>query len=58
MKDRIAQIQALLSLLQNEVSHVEQVSEFRALSGLELPDIICDVVDLLMPELEPYEVAL
>jgi hypothetical protein len=58
MKDTITQIQALLSQLQNEVSQVEQVSEFRALSGLELPDIICNVVDWLMPELKPYEVAL
>ena len=24
---------------------------------MELPDIICDVVDLLMPDLKPYEIS-
>jgi hypothetical protein len=58
MRDRIEQIRVLLSQLESEASQAEQAGEFRALSGLELPDIICDVVDLLMPELKPYEVAL
>jgi hypothetical protein len=58
MKERFEQIRHLLSQLESEASQAEQASEFRALSGLELPDIICDVVDLLMPELKPYEVAL
>lgn len=58
MRERIEQIKQLLSQLENEASQAEQAGEFRALSGLELPDIICDVVDLLMPELKPYEVAL
>jgi hypothetical protein len=58
MRKRIEQIRQLLSQLESEASHAEQAGEFRALSGLELPDIICDVVDLLMPELKPYEVAL
>jgi hypothetical protein len=56
MRDTITQIQALLSQLQGEVSQAEQVSESRALPRLDLQDI-CDVVDLLMPELKPYEVA-
>jgi hypothetical protein len=58
MRERIEQIRQLLSQLENEASQAEQAGEFRALSGLELPDIICDVVDLLMPELKPYEVSL
>jgi hypothetical protein len=57
MSDTIQQIRALLSELEGAVTRAEQVAEFRALSGLELPDIIADVVDLLMPELRPYEVA-
>ncbi len=32
-------------------------TEQRAFSGLELPDIICDVIDPLMPELKPYELS-
>jgi len=55
MKERIDQIRTLLSQLESEASRVEQEGEFRALSGLELPDVICDVVDLLMPGLRPYE---
>src|SRR5207253_135172 len=51
MKERIDQIRTLLSDLESEASRVEQAGDFRALSGLELPDIICDVVDLLMPGL-------
>jgi hypothetical protein len=58
MRDTISQIKTLLLQLESEGTHVEQASEFRSLSGLELPDIMCDVVDLLMPELKPYEVAL
>jgi hypothetical protein len=55
MKEQIDQVRALLTQLEAEVSQAEKASEFRALSGLELPDIICDVVDLLMPDLKPYE---
>ncbi len=57
MSNTIQQIRALLSELEGEVDQAEHVAEFRALSGLELPDIIADAVDLLMPELKPYEMA-
>ncbi len=57
MRERIERIRQLLSQLENEASQAEQAAEFRALSGLELPDIIADVVDLLMPELTPYALA-
>lgn len=56
MSETIQQIRTLLTELESEVDRAEHVAEFRALSGLELPDIIADVVDLLMPELRPYEV--
>jgi hypothetical protein len=57
MKEIIAEIRTLLSRLEGEANQSETAAEFRALSGLELPDIICDVVDLLMPELKPYELS-
>jgi DNA-directed RNA polymerase subunit RPC12/RpoP len=57
MKEKIEGIRQLLSQLENDASQVESAAEFRALSGLELPDIIADVVDLLMPELTPYAFA-
>lgn len=55
MKPIIAQMRGLLSQLEDEAERVDEAAAFRALSGLELPDIICDVVDLLLPELKPYE---
>ncbi len=58
MNQTINEISALLSKLESELAQAERTNEFRALSGLELPDIIGDIVDLLMPELKPYEVAL
>jgi len=57
MSETIQQIRSLLTELESEVGRAEHVAEFRALSGLELPDIIADVVDLLIPELRPYEAA-
>jgi hypothetical protein len=58
MKKTIAEIRGLLSRLEDEAARSDKTTKFRALSGLELPDIICDVVDLLVPELKPYEAAL
>jgi hypothetical protein len=58
MKDIIAEIGALLSRLEDEATRSDKATKSRALSGLELPDIMCDVVDLLMPELKPYEAVL
>jgi hypothetical protein len=57
MLEKIDQIRGLLSELEGDASQVERAADFRALSGLELPDIIADVVDLLMPELTPYAFA-
>jgi 5-methylcytosine-specific restriction endonuclease McrA len=55
MKETISRIQSLLGELEREATQANQAAELRGLSGLELPDIIRDVVDLLMPELKPYE---
>lgn len=57
MSEKIDQIRALLSELESEAAQEHGAAKFRAFSGLELPDIICDVVDLLMPELKPYELS-
>jgi hypothetical protein len=57
MKETIDQIRGLLSDLESEAHRSEQAAEYRGLSGLELPDIMRDVVDLLLPELSPYEAA-
>lgn len=57
MSEKIDQIRALLSELESEAAQEDEAAKFRAFSGLELPDIICDVVDLLMPELKPYELS-
>jgi hypothetical protein len=58
MKDKLSQIRSLLDELEDETGTAEGVAAIRAFSGLELPDIICDVVDLLMPELRPFEAAI
>jgi len=58
MNETIDQIRGLLSKLETEASEGAESAELRTFTGLELPDILCDVVDLLMPELKPYESAL
>jgi hypothetical protein len=58
MKEIIEQIRTLLTSLEQAATQADQATEFRALSGLELPDIICDVIDLLMPELRPLDASL
>jgi hypothetical protein len=50
MIEAIQQIRLLLEQLETSAVQADKASEFRAYSGLELPDIMCDVVDLLMPE--------
>jgi HNH endonuclease len=55
MKPIVAQMRVLLSQLEREAERADEAAAFHALSGLELPDIICDVVDLLLPDLKPYE---
>jgi len=58
MTEIIAQIRSLLNELEAETSTTAEAAAIRAFSGLELPDIIGDVVDFLMPEIRPYEAAI
>lgn len=55
MKEIVAQFRTLLAELERKAIQTDKTVQFRAFSGLELPDIIRDVVDPLMPELKPYE---
>lgn len=55
MKDKITQIRSLLDSLEGEANNAENTVAMRMLSGLEFPDIMRDVVDLLMPLVGPYE---
>jgi hypothetical protein len=55
MKELIEQIRVLLASLEHAATQADQAMEFQALSGLELPDILCDVVDLLLPELKSLD---
>lgn len=57
MKDKIEQIRRSLNELEREAEELEGGQERALVSGFELPDIIRDVVDLLLPELRPYEAA-
>ncbi len=57
MQEQIEKIRALLSELEKEVQPGTVDEAMRVFSGLELPDIVRDIVDLLMPRLNPYEAA-
>ncbi len=57
MKETVEQIVGLLEKLKEEAQTADEVAKVQALSGLELPDIVRDFVDLLMPKLGPYESA-
>lgn len=58
MKEKVEQIRALLDDLERETAEVDQAQEYHRFSGSELIDVVCDVVDYLMPEIKPYELAL
>ncbi len=58
MNETTNKIRALLDELDREKGTSVEAAAIRAFSGLELPDIIRDVVDLLMPEIRPYEAAI
>lgn len=58
MNETIEKIRSLLDQLDNETNTSVEAAAIRAFSGLELPDIICDVVDLLMPQIRPYEASI
>ena len=58
MQEGIDKIRTLLDALEQEVKLSSATAERALVSGLELPDIIRDVVDFLFPELKPYEASL
>jgi hypothetical protein len=58
MREKLEQIRALLSEIEIDTQKADVSETVRAFSGLELPDIMRDLVDLLMPFLKPYELAL
>lgn len=55
MRALINEIRERLTQLENNASMASDLAVSRAFSGLELPDIIRDVVDFLMPCLTPYQ---
>lgn len=56
--EQLASIRRLLDEIEAELKPEATKSEFQQLGGLEIPEIIADVVDLLFPELKPYEAAM
>jgi hypothetical protein len=58
MSDLIPKIRSLLDELETKTAASESAAATALVSGLELPDILRDVVDLLMPQLKPYEASL
>ncbi len=57
MNDKIAAIRKLLDELDAESRSEEEKAFQEKFSPLELPDIVQDIVDFLMPILSPYEIA-
>lgn len=58
MKQTLEQIRSLLNKLEVEAETANDAASVQAFSGFELPDIIRDFVDLLMPSLTPYQAAI
>ena len=55
MRDEIEQIRDLLNALESKIARSPDEEALRDFAALELPDIISDVVDYLLPQLTPYE---
>jgi hypothetical protein len=58
MAQTISQIRGLLDRLENEIELKREAASVQAISGLELPDIIRDIIDLLFPHITPYQAAI
>lgn len=56
--ERISQIRNLLDQIELESASIQNDSFERNFDALELPDLICQVVDYLQPRLFPYESAI
>jgi hypothetical protein len=57
MSQTISQIHSLLDRLEGEIELTRESVSMQALSGLELPDILRDVIDLLSPHITTYQAA-
>lgn len=57
MYEKLAQIRALVDEIEKDSRSAGDASERVIVTGLELPDIVRDVVDYLFPEMRPYEAA-
>jgi len=57
MNEKIAAIRKLLDQIEADSRPEEEEAFQKGFSAFELPDIIQDIVDFLMPLLSPYEVA-
>jgi 5-methylcytosine-specific restriction endonuclease McrA len=58
MTQIVNQIRSLLDRLENEIELARESASVQALSGLELPDIMRDIIDLLFPHITPYQAAI
>jgi hypothetical protein len=57
MREEIEKIRGLLDKIELKADHSSEDSPRRDFGALELPEIIADVTDYLMPQLSPYEAA-
>jgi len=57
MKEKIKEIQALLSELEAEVSNEQEQQFTKNYNALELPSIVSSIVEYLNPLITPYEIA-
>lgn len=55
MKQHISTIRDALHRLEEEIALGSADIPAPSLSGLEIPDLICDIIDFLEPELRPYD---
>jgi hypothetical protein len=55
MKDKIANIRGLLDQIESEIGESDGPMFTQNFNALELPGIISDIVDFLVPALQPYE---
>lgn len=58
MKENIEKIRELLARIEKEADAKEEGSFERNFDALELPTLVCQIVDFLQPRLYPYEAAI
>ncbi len=57
MSDEISQIRGLLDTLEGRIVSTPDEKALRDFAALELPEIVADIIDYLMPQLTPYQAA-